>query len=362
MLIPLGLVGAFVYYWLFLRPYESTDDAFIDGNVIGIAPRVVGQVTQLLVVDNQRVQPGDLLVQIDPRTFQAGLAQAQAALAAAQTRLEQAKTQVLADAAKLDQERAGIVAAQSEADRATADLKRFESVDNRAIPRSQFDQAVAQVRSDTAALEAARSRVKAAEAQQAVSQAAIETAKAEVERNQAAVRQAQLELSYTKVVAPTNGFVTHRTVEAGDYVQAGQALLAVVAPDMWVTANFKETQLRRMQPGQPVTIHIDAYPNHTFHGHVDSIQRGSGARFSLLPPENATGNYVKVVQRVPVKILFDGVLGSNLALGPGMSVEPKVRVIEKGRKATQPRDQVPALNTKLGIRHQGLAENQRPPP
>jgi membrane fusion protein (multidrug efflux system) len=149
-----------------------------------------------------------------------------------------------------------------------------------------------------------------------------------VEQTQAAVSQAELELSYTKVSAPESGHVTHRTVEPGAYAQTGQALLAIVPHAVWVVANFKETQLTHMRAGQPVTIKMDAYPGNKFTGHVDSIQTGSGARFSLFPPENATGNYIKVLQRVPVKIVFDesSLLDSNLVLGPGMSVEPKVRV------------------------------------
>lgn len=333
IVVPLLIVGGVLYYWFALRPYESTDDAFIDGNVIPIAPQVPGQVVRLAVDDNQKVKAGDLLVEIDPREYESRLAQAQASLLAAQTRLAQAKAQVAADQAKLEQARADVSAAETEATRAQRDLKRYESVENQAVSRSQYDLAVAQARSNTAALEAARSRSKAAEAQVGLSQSAIQTADAIIKSNEAAAYQAQLDLSYTRVAAPCDGYITHRTVESGAYVQTGQALLALVPLSVWVVANFKETQLTHMRPGQSVTIHVDAYPKHTFHGHVDSIQRGSGARFSLLPPENATGNYVKVVQRVPVKILFDDPPEPALPLGPGMSVEPKVRVIGKRTRA-----------------------------
>ncbi|SPE63308.1 Efflux transporter, RND family, MFP subunit [Verrucomicrobia bacterium] len=332
LVILLAIIGAALYYWFFMRPYESTDDAFIDADVVQIAPQVPGHVATLLVRDNQGVKQGELLLEIDPRDYDAGLAQAQASLLAAQTRLEQARAQVNADQAKVEQAQANRTAAQTEAERAQADLKRYQSIPKPAVSRTQFDLATAQARSNDAAVEAARSAIAAAQAQVTLSQAAIQTAAADVERNKAAVREAEIELSYTKVAAPIDGFVTHRTVQAGDYVQTGQALLALVPSNPWVIANFKETQLTQMHPGQPVTVHVDAYPNHAFHAHVDSIQRGSGARFSLLPPENATGNYVKVVQRVPVKILFDDPPDPNLPLGPGISVEPKVRVLDEPRK------------------------------
>lgn len=326
---PLLLLGAFAYYWFRVRPFESTDDAFIDADVIAIAPQVPGEVIRLEVSDNQLVKRGDPLLEIDPRQYRAGLEQARAGLAAAQTRLEQAEAQRACDQAKVEQEQASSIAAVTEAQRAETDLKRYQSVQSNAVSRTQLDLATAQARSNNAAVEVARSRIKAAQAQTVLSEAAIETAKAEVQRNKAAVRQAELQLSYTKLATPIDGFITHRSVEPGAYVQTGQNLLALVPTNLWVTANFKETQLTHMRSGQPVTIRVDAYPGHVFHAHVDSIQRGSGARFSLLPPENATGNYVKVVQRVPVKILFDDPPERDLPLGPGMSVEPVVRVLPR---------------------------------
>ncbi|MGH7968502.1 MAG: HlyD family secretion protein [Limisphaerales bacterium] len=337
MLAPLLLIGGFVYYWFWMRPYESTDDAFIDANVTPIAPRVAGQVSELLVDDNQAVTNGELLLTIDPRDFEAKLAQTKAGLAASQTQLEQARAQLVLDQAKVVQQRANLSSAQVEAQRAQADLERYQALQKSAVSQSQLDLASAQARSTAAAVEVAQSQVKAAEAQVNVAEAAIQTAEAEVQGNEATVHQAELVLSYTKVLAPRAGFVAHRTIEAGAYVQPGQQLLALVPPKVWVTANFKETQLTKMRPGQPVTIDVDAYPGHTFRGHVDSIQRGSGAQFSLLPPENATGNYVKVVQRVPVKIVFDEPPDPNLPLGPGMSVEPQVNVLAKanGQKRAQ---------------------------
>lgn len=327
ILIPILLILAFFYYWFFLRPYETTDDAFIAADIIPVAPQVPGQVAELLVRDNQWVRQGDLLVQIDPRNYEHQLAQARANLAAARTRLEQAKAQVVADEAKVQEEQANLVSNQSEAQRAQADFERYQSLQAPAVSRSQLDLATTQARSSSAAVNVAESRTKAAQAQVDLSKAAVETANAEIEGDEAAVRQAELQLSYTKVTAPGDGFVTHRTVQAGAYVQIGQALLALVPSNLYVIANFKETQLEKMRPGQPVTIRVDAFPHHDFRGHVDSLQRGSGAQFSLLPPENATGNYVKVVQRVPVKILFNPPADPNLHIGPGMSVVPSVNVL-----------------------------------
>lgn len=330
VVVPLLLIGGFLYYWFWMRPYESTDDAFIDAHVTPVAPRVSGQVSDLFVDDNQAVTNGELLLTIDPRDYEAKLAQANAGLAGARTQLEQARAQLALDEAKVVQQRAGLASAQVEAQRAHADFERYQSLQKSAVSQSQLDLAAAQAQSTAAAVDVAESQVKAAEAQVKVAESAIQTGEADVQGNEASVRQAQLVLSYTRVWAPRAGSVAHRTVEGGAYVQPGQQLMAVVPSSVWVTANFKETQLTKMRPGQPVTIKVDAYPGHTFRGHVDSIQRGSGAQFSLLPPENATGNYVKVVQRVPVKIVFDEPPDRNLPLSPGMSVEPQVDVLAKG--------------------------------
>ena len=315
-----------VYYFRFVAPYESTDNAFIEGNVIPMASQVPGRVAELLVKDNQAVKPGDVILKIDPRDYEASLAQARADLAAAHSRVEQAKAQVNASEAKVAQAQATLVAADAENQRAADDLKRYESVESRAVSKSAFDLAQSQARAASANWEAARSQAKAAEAEVALSQAGVETASAAVQQAEARLRQAELNLSYTQVTAPEEGRVTRRVVEQGAYIQPGQALMAIVPRHYWVIANFKEIQLTHMRVGQPVEVVVDAYPGHTFKGHVESIQNGAGARFSLFPPENATGNYIKVVQRVPVKIVLDDLPGTELALGPGMSVVPKVRV------------------------------------
>ncbi|MDB6067903.1 MAG: Efflux transporter, family, subunit [Pedosphaera sp.] len=319
-------VAVAVYYLQFVAPYESTDDAFIEAHVTPVAPQVPGRVTRLLVSDNEAVKKGDVLLQIDPRDYQVKVDQAHANLTAATSRLEQAKAQFAVDQAKAQQELANVTATEAEANRAGADLKRYQSVEARAVSRSQIDLVETQARSSTAQVDVARNKARAAEAQVGLSKANIETAAADIRQNEAAVRQAELDLSYTQVVAPEDGLVTRRTVETGAYVQTGQALLAIVPRQVWVVANFKETQLAHMHAGQPVDIKMDAFPKIQFKGHVDSIQAGSGARFSMLPPENASGNYVKVVQRVPVKIVFDDNADTTRLLGPGMSVVPQVKV------------------------------------
>jgi membrane fusion protein, multidrug efflux system len=320
------LIAVVFYYFLFIAPYESTDDAFIDGYVTMISPRVPGQVERLAVTDNQEVKAGDVLVEIDPRDYQANLSQAQADLAAANSQSNQSRAQVKVSEAKVAQAQAAVISAEAEVQRANDDLKRYESVESRAVSKSAIDLAQAQARTATASLESARSQVKAAEAEVVLSEAGVETAAATSQQAEAKLQQAELNLSYTKIIAPLDARVTARTVQPGNYVQPGQELLALVPKDVWVVANFKETELTEMHPGQTVELRVDAYPNQKFKGHVDSLQAGTGARFSLLPPENAVGNYIKVVQRVPVKIIFDEELPTNLDIAPGMSVVPEVKV------------------------------------
>jgi len=320
------LVAVVFYYFLFVAPYESTDDAFIDGYVTLVSPRVPGQITQLLVKDNQEVKAGDALVEIDPRDYEAKAAQARADLAAAQSQLNESQAQVKVSEAKVTQAQAAVTAAEAENQRAADDLKRYENVESRAISKSALDLAQAQARSANANLVAAYSQTNAAESEVELSEAGVETAKAAVQQAEAKLQQAELNLSYTKIIAPLDARVTARSVQLGNYVQPGQALMALVPRDVWVVANFKETQLTHMKPGQPVELSVDAYPNKKFKGKVDSLQAGTGARFSLLPPENAVGNYIKVVQRIPVKIIFDEELPTNLDIAPGMSVVPEVKV------------------------------------
>ncbi len=321
------LIAAVVfYYFRFVAPFESTDDAFIEGHVTLVSPRVPGPVIRLLVSDNQLVGEGDVLVQIDASDYETKLAQSRADLAVARSQVEQSKAQVVVDDARAAQQTAAVIAAEAEARRTEADLKRYQTVESRAVSRSQLDLAQAQADSSAAALTVAQNQAKAAAAQVSLSRVLTETAAAAVQQAEAKLHQAELDLSYTKVAAPMAGRVTRRTVEQGAYVETGQSLLALVPTSLWVVANFKETQLVNMRPGQPVRMRLDAYRGREFTGKIDSLQAGTGARFTLLPPENAVGNYVKVVQRVPVKILFDEPLDPQLDISPGMSVIPDVRV------------------------------------
>lgn len=320
------VAAVIVCYIFFIAPFESTDDAFIEGDATPIAPQVPGQVVRLLVNDNQEVHEGDLLLEIDPRIYQARADQAHASLAAARSALQQARALLAVDVAKVEQEKANVIATDAQADFAAADFKRYSSAGTLSVSESQLDLSGTRARASAAQGDVARNRVAAAEAQVQLDKASIATAAAQVEMNEADARRSDVDLSYTRVTAPVSGFVTHRTVDNGAYVQPGQNLFAIMPRQVWIVANFKETQLAHMRPGQSVKVKIDAYPQTDFKGHVDSIQAGTGARFSLLPPENATGNYVKVVQRIPVKILLDDVTNTDYVFGAGMSVVPTVRV------------------------------------
>ncbi|MBI3805338.1 MAG: HlyD family secretion protein [Nitrospirae bacterium] len=312
-------------YYLHSRGIESTDDAYIEAHVVQVSPRVAGHVIEVSARDNQEVKKGDRLVAIDPRDYEVRLAQARAGEVAARGKLKQAETQLPVARANLGQAQAEVQVAQTTADLRETDLKRLQQL-GELVSQQQLDQANSAFQTSRAQLVAARRRAAGAEAQVAAAESQVQTSQAEVEQAVVAVQQADLELTYTRIFAPDEGRVTRRSVEPGMYVQPGQALLALVPKQVWVVANFKETQLNRMRPGQPVEIRVDAYPGKIFNGHIDSIQAGSGARFSLLPPENATGNFVKVVQRFPVKIVFDGPNDAGAFLAPGMSVRPEVRL------------------------------------
>jgi len=374
VVLVLILVGA--HYLRHALTHESTDDAFIEAHVVSVSPKVSNYVSSVRVDDNWHVKQGDLLVELDARDYEARLAQAQANLAAsvaqhrgaainirvvgttssaavqqAEAGVQTAQRQVDGARSRLEQARAQVMAAQAEAVRAAEDLKRYkELLDVGGVSRQEHDNAAAASTTAAANLAAARQNeqatadalrqteaqlneakarltsAKAAPDQVAQSRAQAEQLGAQTNQLEAAVQQALLDLSYTKIVAPVAGRITRKSVEPGAYVQVGQTLFSIVPDQVWVVANFKETQLRHMRAGQPVTVSVDAYPDKKFKGHVDSIQSGTGARFTLLPPENATGNYVKVVQRVPVKIVIDEQTGPAYVLGPGMSVVPEVKV------------------------------------
>jgi membrane fusion protein (multidrug efflux system) len=406
-------------YWLYARSHETTDDAFIDGHIVQVSPKASGYVTKVYVTDNQNVNAGDLVAELDPREYESKVEQAKAALNAGLAQQKQAQTQVTLTRVKtradvqqatagVQQARSGVAgaragaasersrtrqaaagvggaeasvlqarsqvsAAEAEAMRANADVQRYQMLyEKDEISRQRLDEAIAAARTANAQVQAAKDKVSAAEAQVsearaatsaqasnaqraqaqvgganaqvneargklaqantapqqvAVSQAQAASAGANLEQLQAAVDEAELLLSYTKIYAPETGRIARKSVEVGALVQIGQPLMAVVPGDVWVTANFKESQIGKIRPGEPVDITVDAYPDKTFRGHVDSIQAGTGARFSLIPPENATGSYVKVVQRVPVKIVFEpNQIDPQHMLAPGMSAVPQVQV------------------------------------
>jgi len=322
----LVVIGIGVLWWLNASKYASTSDARIAGYVVQMAPQVSGRVTKLLFTDNQHVSAGQVLLEIDPRDYQARLDQALAQEGTAKSQVAQARAQLLVRQADLDQARANVTVAEADLAQAQKDYERFRRINPAAVSQQQRDQADTAFRSATAKVVSAKQAVEGAQAQIEAAKAQLTSAEAGVRQAEATVASARLQLSYTTLTAPVAGRVAHRTVDVGNVVQPGQALFALVQDALWVEADFKETELSGMRPGQPVTITVDAVPGTTFHGRVDSFQPGTGAEFSALPAENATGNWVKVVQRVPVKIVFDGTEYQKHFLAPGMSVEPSVRL------------------------------------
>ena len=315
--------------WLNARHFETTDDAYIDGDVTNIAPRATGSVTQVLVSDNQQVRAGDLLAQLDDSTARTQLAAGEAARAQALSQIEQAKAQTQVADAQVAQSQANTGAPKAQAANAERDYARYLSVRTAtpaAVAPQQLDQARTAAEVTAAQLLAAQRQVRTSQTQLAAARSQLSAGQAQLEAAEAQIAQARLQISYARVVASVSGHVAHKTVSVGDFVQTGQQLMSIVPNALWITANFKETQLERMRPGQPVEIRIDAYPGQKLTGHVDSIQWGAGQSFAVLPAQNATGNFVKVVQRVPVKILIDHPERIGRTLGPGMSVEPHVRI------------------------------------
>ncbi len=325
--VALAAVGV-VYFWWYESHFVSTDDAFIDTRVAAVSPRVPGRVIAVPVTDNQKVAAGQILVKIDPATYRVALQQALAAERLAHTGLGEARANVAVARAALQQARASLVSTQAQTANALTNLHRYLFLRHRnikALARTQLDQVEALARSARAQLRAARARVVGAQAQIGASEAAVAGAAARVASARAQVAAARLNLGYTAIMAAEAGHVTQKSVAIGNYVTPGQEMMALVPLRLWVTANFKETELDLIHPGERVRIHIDACPQADAQGHVASIQRGSGEAFDLLPPQNATGNYVKIVQRVPVRIDFDSI-PKGCVLGPGMSVEPTIRI------------------------------------
>ncbi len=321
------------WFWFTTRNIETTDDAFTEGDAVTIAPKASGYVVKLLVKDNQRVKKGDLLVEIDPSDNRAQREQANAQLGLAVAQLHQAQAQLALSKVQYPAQRDQALADQAKAEanllNAQADYRRQRGVDPRATSQRNIDSASAQLRSAQAQLQSAKAQVEVASQvalQIRQQETNVEARQQQVEQAKAQLSTADLNLSYTQVRAPYDGFVTKRNVQLGTLVQAGSSLFSLVSPEIWITANFKESQLQHMNPGDKVEISVDAWPDMKLEGHVDSIQMGSGSRFSTFPSENATGNYVKIVQRVPVKIVIDKGLDPNHPLPLGLSVEPKVTV------------------------------------
>ena len=319
-----ALVGV-VLWWLHARHFETTDDAFIDTRVVPISAQVAGAIIDVPVTDNQLVSAGTPLLRIDRRDYQAALDQAQAKLDEAQASVANFDAQINAQSSTIDQAQKQVTSAQAALTFSREQQRRAQELLARGAGTEQSAQQTASdLTQKQAAVAAAQASETVAQKQLAVLKSQRQGAVAQVEEARANLMQARTNLDRTVIRAPEEGRVAKLTAAKGAYAQVGQAQMMFVPRQVWVTANFKETQLTDMRPGQPVDISIDAYPDKTFRGHVDSVQPGSGTVFSLLPAENATGNFVKVVQRVPVKIAFDK--PPDVYLGPGMSVEPSVRV------------------------------------
>ena len=306
--------------------FQSTDDAFVEGRLITVAPRVSGPVVNLLVDDNDEVKAGQLLVEIDPTDYEVKLQETEAKLAQAKAELNVTEKEVERGEANVNQSVEDISSTQSKLDFAQKDHKRYTAMYKSGIVSKQdYENSKTKLEVSEAENKAAAERSEAAKHALASNQAKTESMEANIKRLEAEVEQAKLNLKYTKIYAPQSGKVSARSVEKGNYLQVGQPLMQIVPEEVWVVANFKEIQLTNMKEHQPVSIKVDTYPGKRFKGEVQSIQRATGAKSSLFPPENAVGSYVKIVQRVPVKIIFKEDI-SDYNIVPGMSVVPKVKV------------------------------------
>jgi membrane fusion protein (multidrug efflux system) len=331
VVVAILLIAGGLYYYESTKDVESTDDAYTDGRVMTIAPHVTGYVVSLDVNDNQFVHKGDPLIHIDTRDYEATLAQAEGQMDAARGQLVAAQ-QGFAIAkinfpARLAQAQAQLKDAQANLFKAQTDYKRQTSLSRAATTGQQVDYAAAALRSAEAQVTSAEAAVQQATPVQpniAETGAQVKQLGGTLMQAAASIRSAQLNLEWCVVRAPDDGWITKRNVEVGNYMQPGAQIFSIVSPDLWITANFKENQLNRIRPGQSVKIDVDSYPSLKLVGHVDSVQLGSGSKFTAFPPENATGNFVKIVQRVPVKIIVDSGLDPNLPLPLGISVEPTI--------------------------------------
>ena len=301
VLLTVGAAG--FYWWNYTHTWVSTNNAYVAGHIHTVSTRIAGNVTKVLVSDNQQVEAGDVLAQLDVNDLNVQREKAGAALAQANAQLAQIRAQVTRDET---------VASKSQSDFDRADKLSHDT--NAVLSRQEFEDAKAALGVARASLNATKASVLAAEAQ--------------VKAATAQLADVELQLSYTEIVAPAAGRVGRKNIEVGNRVQPGQSLLAIVQSQVWITANFKETEIAHLKPGQPVTVTVDGFPGHQFSGRIESISPASGAQFALLPPDNATGNFTKIVQRVPVKIIFDEACMRDFSgkVVPGMSVNAKVRI------------------------------------
>jgi membrane fusion protein (multidrug efflux system) len=319
------VAGVGLYFYVPGFWQVSTDDAYVNAHVVSIVPKVAAYVSKLHVNDNSKVARDELLIQLDPRDFQVAVDIANADLKSAQANVDNIEAQIREQHAIVAESKSTVDGDQALLDFAQQQFDRFKSLASTGSGTvERLQQAEADVGQRRATVQHDQGAHDAARAHQAVLETHELQAQAAVERQQAALAQAQLNLSYTKINAAESGSVADKTVETGNYVQPGQVLFSIVPDTLYITANFKETQLTYVRPGQRATIRVDAFPGLRLEGRVDSLQRGTGSQFALLPPENATGNFVKVVQRVPVKITFDDPGEALRWISPGMSVEARI--------------------------------------
>ncbi|NEI71752.1 biotin/lipoyl-binding protein [Rhizobium lusitanum] len=320
------LVAAWFVWKIYFYPYESTDDAFVDARSFSVAAKVSGYVADVPVTDNQHVKAGDVILRIEPRDYQIALDQANGQVEVAKASIDSASAQIEAANASVDVARAQQNSANAALQYAQQEANRQQQLVKSGSGSVQsVQQATATLQQDQAGLAQMQANVTSALKNKSVAEAQKSSALASLKQAQAQAEEAQQNLNYTTIIAVQPGRIVHLTGAKGQFIDAGQAIATFVPDEVWITANFKETQLTDMRPDQPVDVTIDAYPDHTLHGKVASVQPGSGTAFSLLPAENATGNYVKVTQRVPVKIIVDK-WPADVAIGPGMSVVPTVTV------------------------------------
>jgi membrane fusion protein (multidrug efflux system) len=330
VIIPTSIMGVLVILGIiaFINSfsYQSTDDAFVEGRLISVAPKVAGHIVKMNFNDNDVVKKGDLLLEIDAKDYQNRVNELEGTLKEAIANTEVSGSDIEKSEANLAQAGKNLESSKSKLNFAQKDFNRYTKLRADGLcTKQEYDMAKTKLEVEQANYKEAKDREFAMNAALKSAEAKNQASDANIEKISAQLEQAKLNLSYTKIYAPQDGTISSRNVEVGNYVQVGQALTSIVSPEVWVIANYKETQLTKMKKGQTVEIKVDTYPNKKFKGRIDSIQRSSGAKASLFPPENAVGSYVKVVQRIPVKIVFNEDI-SKYNIAPGMSVVPKVKI------------------------------------